>query len=53
MPRLAAADFYSLALGEPVQIAASHGRGIPELLERVDELLPPELRKSLTKAVKA
>ncbi|MDD1629090.1 MAG: ribosome biogenesis GTPase Der, partial [Methylococcaceae bacterium] len=39
---LAASDFYSLALGEPVQIAASHGRGIPELLERVSRLLPPE-----------
>ena len=39
---LAASDFYSLALGEPVQIAASHGRGIPELLERVNQLLPPE-----------
>ena len=38
---MAAADFYSLALGEPVQIAASHGRGIPELLQRVEELLPP------------
>ncbi|MDD1625661.1 MAG: ribosome biogenesis GTPase Der, partial [Methylococcaceae bacterium] len=39
---LATSDFYSLALGEPVQIAASHGRGIPELLERVNRLLPPE-----------
>ena len=39
---LAASDFYSLALGEPVQIAASHGRGIPELLERVNQLLPPD-----------
>lgn len=37
---IAAADFYSLALGEPIQIAASHGRGIPELLQRVDQLLP-------------
>ena len=37
---IAASDFYSLALGEPVQIAASHGRGIPELLLRVDQLLP-------------
>jgi GTP-binding protein len=37
---LAAVDFYALALGEPVQIAASHGRGIPELLERVNQLLP-------------
>lgn len=39
---LAANDFYSLALGEPVQIAASHGRGVPELLERVNQLLPTE-----------
>lgn len=38
---LASADFYSLALGEPVQIAASHGRGVKELLARIDELLPP------------
>jgi GTP-binding protein len=39
---MAGADFYSLALGEPVLIAASHGRGVPELLARVDQLLPPE-----------
>ncbi|MGZ4954770.1 MAG: ribosome biogenesis GTPase Der [Methylobacter sp.] len=39
---IAASDFYSLALGEPVQIAASHGRGIPELLEKVNQLLPPD-----------
>jgi len=38
---VAASDFYSLALGEPVQISASHGRGVPELLEKVDQLLPP------------
>lgn len=38
---LAAADFYALALGEPVQIAASHGRGVKELLARIDEILPP------------
>lgn len=38
---IAASDFYSLALGEPVQISASHGRGIPELLEKVNQLLPP------------
>ncbi|MDD5277542.1 MAG: ribosome biogenesis GTPase Der [Methylovulum sp.] len=37
---IAAVDFYALALGEPVQIAASHGRGVPELLERVNQLLP-------------
>jgi len=39
---MAASDFYSLALGEPVQIAASHGRGIPELLEKVNQLLRPD-----------
>ncbi len=39
---IATADFYSLALGEPVQIAASHGRGVPELLERVNQLLPTD-----------
>jgi GTP-binding protein len=33
-------DFYSLALGEPIPIAATHGRNIHELLERIDELLP-------------
>ncbi|WP_019865636.1 ribosome biogenesis GTPase Der [Methylovulum miyakonense] len=38
---LATSEFYSLALGEPSQIAASHGRGVPELLERVNKLLPP------------
>jgi len=37
---LASTDFYSLALGEPLQIAASHGRGVPELLDKVNQLLP-------------
>lgn len=37
---VAASEFHALALGEPVQIAASHGRGVHELLERVDEFLP-------------
>ena len=49
---LAAADFYSLALGEPVQIAASHGRGIPELLQRVDHLLPPADEEPVDEAAK-
>jgi GTP-binding protein len=34
-------DFYSLALGEPVPIAASHGRNVHELLDRIDVLIPP------------
>lgn len=33
-------DFYSLALGEPVPIAASHGRNVHELLGRIDTLIP-------------
>jgi GTP-binding protein len=44
---IAASDFYSLALGEPVRIAASHGRGVPELLERVYALLPPDSPKEV------
>ncbi len=38
---VASVDFYSLALGSPVQIAASHGRGVQELLGHIDTLLPP------------
>ena len=37
---LASNDFYALALGEPMLLAASHGRGVPELLEKVNGLLP-------------
>lgn len=33
-------DFYALALGEPVAIAAAHGRGVNELLSRIDALVP-------------
>ncbi|MDO8844686.1 MAG: ribosome biogenesis GTPase Der [Methylicorpusculum sp.] len=36
----AISDFHALALGEPFKIAAAHGRGVSELLEKVDELLP-------------
>lgn len=39
---VAMSDFYSLALGEPIACSASHGRGIPELLERANQLLPPD-----------
>ncbi|NOR68225.1 MAG: ribosome biogenesis GTPase Der [Methylomarinum sp.] len=39
---VATVDFYSLALGEPVQIAASHGRGVKELLSQIDILVPPD-----------
>ncbi len=37
---LAMMDFYSLALGEPVLIAASHGRGVVELVRRIDDFVP-------------
>ena len=39
-PDVAIADFYLLALGKPITITATHGRGITELLAKVDELLP-------------
>lgn len=42
----ALADFYSLALGEPVTCSSAHGRGIPELLEKADALLPKEIETS-------
>ncbi|WP_349431703.1 ribosome biogenesis GTPase Der [Methylomarinum sp. Ch1-1] len=44
---LACADFYDMALGEPVQIAASHGRGVKELLARIDALLPEEVEEEV------
>ena len=37
---VALADFYSLGLGEPHKIAASHGRGIADLLQKASALLP-------------
>ncbi|MGR9106137.1 MAG: ribosome biogenesis GTPase Der [Gammaproteobacteria bacterium] len=37
---IAASEFHALGLGPPVPIAASHGRGIATLLERVDEVAP-------------
>jgi GTP-binding protein len=36
----AAVEFYELALGEPLPVAAHHGRGIADLLDRVISLLP-------------
>ncbi|OGO37718.1 MAG: ribosome biogenesis GTPase Der [Chloroflexi bacterium RBG_16_57_8] len=35
-----AAEFYELALGDPLPISAHHGRGTAELLERIGGLLP-------------
>ncbi len=37
----ATVDFHGLGLGDPIPLAATHGTGVPELLERVEVLLPP------------
>lgn len=40
---LAAAEFHRLGLGgQPCPIAAAHGSGVPELLDKVEALLPTE-----------
>ena len=45
-------EFYELGLGEPVAISAYHGRGIPELLDRLALLLPaPSLPSAAPEAV--
>jgi GTP-binding protein len=41
-PALACAEFHVLGLGEPMPIAATQGRGLAHLMERVFETLPPE-----------
>ena len=37
---LAGSEFHAIGLGEPTSIAAVHGRGVVELLRRIDVLLP-------------
>ncbi|HKJ94600.1 MAG TPA: ribosome biogenesis GTPase Der, partial [Gammaproteobacteria bacterium] len=39
--QVAVTDFHSLGLGEPVAIAAAHGRGVQSLMQGVFETLPP------------
>jgi len=34
--------FYQLGIGEPLPVSASHGRGIGELLDEIQQALPPE-----------
>ena len=41
------AEFHRLGLGDPSSIAAAHGRGVPELVARVLESLPPESPEEL------
>jgi GTP-binding protein len=38
---LAASDFYRLGLGEPIAIAAVHGRGVRTLIDGILSLFPP------------
>jgi GTP-binding protein len=40
--REAAAEFYELALGDPILVSAYHAIGVGDLRERLEELLPPE-----------
>ncbi len=39
--REAAADFYSLAIGDPIPLSAYHSIGLGDLRDRLEELLPP------------
>ena len=39
--RLVANEFYDLGLGDPISISAIKGEGMDELLDSVEELLPP------------
>jgi len=39
--REAAAEFYELAMGEPILVSAYHAIGVGDLRERLEELLPP------------
>ena len=39
--RTAAVEFYELGLGDPIPISAYHGLGLGEVLDRLEELLPP------------
>ena len=39
----AAAEFHALGLGDPLPISAEHGLGIAEVLDRVVEILEPDL----------
>ena len=45
-PDTATADFYSLGSGEVFAIAASHGRGVTQLIEHVLVPFVPENRKT-------
>lgn len=49
----AALEFYELGIGEPLPVAAHHGRGVAELLDRIIPLLPePVTAEASSEAVK-
>ena len=43
---LEAVEFYSLGCGDPLTVSAEHGRGMYELWESVNELVPEDMRHS-------
>lgn len=43
---LAASEFFSLGLGEPIPVSAEHGRGIADLLDQVIAHLPGETEET-------
>ncbi len=50
--REAAAEFYSLALGDPIPVSAYHGIGLGDLRERLEALLPPTEGEAPTEALR-
>lgn len=44
---VAGMEFHSLGLGPPLLISASHGRGVPALLDQVEDRLPESLSADL------
>ena len=45
-PDIAISDFFELGIGQPLPIAASHGRGVTALIEHVLEALPEKEEES-------
>ena len=50
--REAAAEFYELALGDPIPVSAYHEIGIGDLRERLEELLPAAEGEAATEALR-
>ncbi len=50
--RESAAEFYNLALGDPVPVSAYHGIGLGDLRDRLEELLPPAEAEAPTEALR-